>query len=155
MNPSKLKSVISDGKDELAAYNEYNKVLRTWFVGFGIGGPAFFLINQAIGQRLADSGQITLVSSMFLLGSGSQVIGALINKICNWYVYRGANDDEFRKRKRYRFSHWLVHQFWIDIILDLVTVTAFGIAVWHLLAVLAPTSVPQSTKGLTGAGKTS
>ena len=28
-----------------ATYLEYNRVLRTWFVGFGVGGPVLFLVQ--------------------------------------------------------------------------------------------------------------
>ena len=142
MNKPALKSAVSDGQNELDSYLEYNKILRTWFVAFGVGGPAFFLVNTSIGERLAGADELRFVSAMFLLGAGSQVCGALINKVSNWYVYRGAQDEAFRARRRYRFSHWLVHQFWIDIVLDLVSILAFGLALWHLLTLLAPDTKP-------------
>jgi hypothetical protein len=78
-----------DGSNEFAAYTEYNKVLRAWFVAFGVGGPALFLINDEIGTRLAKTGQLGSVAKLFLIGTGSQIAGAFINKVSNWYVYRG------------------------------------------------------------------
>jgi hypothetical protein len=132
-------SSVLDGKNELSAYLEYNKILRSWFVAFGVGGPALFLINPAVGERLVKSGELSLVSALFLAGTACQVFGALINKITNWYVYRGADDVNYRKKRRYAFSHWLVHQFWLDVALDLATVVTFGIATWHLLTVFGGT----------------
>jgi hypothetical protein len=35
-----------DAVGTFQAYAEYNKTLRTWFVAFGIGGPALFLVND-------------------------------------------------------------------------------------------------------------
>jgi len=128
-------SLSADGKEELSAYLEYNKILRSWFVAFGVGGPALFLINAQLGNRLAESGQLAQVSAMFLVGAGSQVVGALINKTSNWYVYRGARDPAYQTKRRYRFCKWVVVQFWLDIALDLISVTAFGFATWHLLTV--------------------
>lgn len=125
----------ADGKEELSAYLEYNKILRSWFVAFGVGGPALFLINAQIGKRLADSGELRYVSAMFLVGAGSQVFGALINKVSNWYVYRGAHDSAYQRKRRCRFCKWLVHQFWLDIVVDLATITAYGFATWHLFTV--------------------
>ena len=42
-----------DSTSSYATYLEYNKVLRTWFVAFAIGGPALFLANETLGKRLA------------------------------------------------------------------------------------------------------
>lgn len=125
----------ADGKDELSAYLEYNKILRSWFVAFGVGGPALFMINPQIGKRLADTGELRFVSAMFLAGAGCLVFGAVINKISNWYVYRGANDSRYQNKQRYKFCRWLVHQFWLDVALDCATIAAFGFATWHLLTV--------------------
>src|SRR6266545_2343522 len=116
-----------DGKDELAAYLEYNKILRSWFVAFGVGGPALFLINESAANHLIDSGQLGTVAALFLVGTGAQVGGTLVNKICNWYVYRGASDRQYQSNVRYKISVWLVQQFWIDIALDLTTIATFAL----------------------------
>ena len=33
-------------KEYFSAYTEYNKILRTWFVTFGVGGPLLLLANS-------------------------------------------------------------------------------------------------------------
>lgn len=128
---------VGSGADELSTYLEYNKVLRSWFVAFGVGGPALFLINPAIAKTLVSKGELTRVSILFLLGAAFQVAGALINKACNWYVYRGANDRPFQDLIRYKVSMKLVRQFWIDLTLDVLTIIAYGLATWDLLMVFA------------------
>jgi hypothetical protein len=128
------------GAEEFAAYLEYNKILRAWFVAFGIGGPALFLINRPIGERLAENGQLRAVAAMFLIGAGSQVLGAMLNKIGNWYVYRASFDDQYSRTCRFAIFNWLVHQFWLDILLDLVTVVLFGMATWRMLTVFSALS---------------
>jgi hypothetical protein len=132
---SKYASLSQDGKEELSAYLEYNKILRSWFVAFGVGGPALFIINADIGQKLAATGQLTLVSALFLVGAGSQVIGALINKTSNWYVYRGARDAAYQAKGRYIMCRWIVVQYWFDVVVDVLSVAAFGLATWRLLTV--------------------
>jgi hypothetical protein len=47
-----------------------------------------------ISQRLEQKGQIPYVAALFLIGTGCQVIGAVI-KIGNWYVYRGTFDKPY------------------------------------------------------------
>ena len=118
-------------------YFEYNRVLRTWFVAFGIGGPALFLVNDAVARRLAAADELELVSLLFLLGAAAQVAGALTNKVANWYVYIASVDEGFERTVRYRVAEWLVAQFWIDIVLDVLTIGVFGWAAWLLLTVFA------------------
>ena len=132
---AKYASLSADGREELSAYLEYNKILRSWFVAFGVGGPALFLINAEVGKQLAATGQLSAVSALFLIGAGSQVIGALINKTSNWYVYRGARDETYQTTRRYIFCRWVVVQYWFDILIDVVSVATFGFATWRLLTV--------------------
>ena len=102
MKPSASNPVPSDGANEFSAYLKYNEILRSWFVAFGVGGPALFLVNDKIGTRLGESGQLFPVLLAFFIGTGSQVIGAVINKTFNWYVYRAASNAAYRER----FKHW-------------------------------------------------
>jgi hypothetical protein len=124
---------FGDARNEFAAYLEYNKVLRSWFVAFGVGGPALFLVNEQLGKRLAASGQLELVAALFLAGAGSQVFGAVLNKISNWYVYRGTIEPGYLTTRRYRFFSWFVLQFWVDVAADIVSIACFGVATWLLV----------------------
>ena len=138
--PSSLPEMTDDrtpgkGAEEFRAYLEYNRIVRSWFVAFGVGGPALFLVNAQVGQRLAQMGQLQFVAAMFLIGAGSQVVGAVVNKISNWYVYLGANDSIYRATRRYKSFYWIVHQFWVDVLLDVITIACFGFATWRLLTV--------------------
>jgi hypothetical protein len=123
-----------DTPEELfKTYLEYNRVLRTWFVAFGIGGPALFLIHGNIAKQLFERGQLRLVALLFLSGASSQICGALLNKFANWIVYYGTINNTFCTTRWYKAGSWLACQFWIDVILDLVTVVTFGIAIWLML----------------------
>ena len=124
-----------DGSGSFAAYLEYNRVLRTWFVAFGIGGPVLFLSHQDVATSLANAGKLRLVASLLITGAAAQVIGALINKLANWYNYAASNDDT--DRLGYRVAEWLTEQFWIDVVLDVLTIAVYGCALWLLLTVFA------------------
>lgn len=124
-----------DGSDALSAYLEYNKVLRTWFVAFGVGGPALFLVNDAVAKRLAAIGSLRCVAILFMAGAAAQVLGALLNKGANYYQYLSSIDDGIIGSRRYEVSEWLIRQYWIDVVVDLVTVDCFGVAAWHILTV--------------------
>lgn len=125
-----------DGTDALKSYLEYNKVLRTWFVAFGIGGPAMFLVHEEIPKVLEKAGNLQIVLALFLIGAAAQVVGALINKVANWYVYLGTIKENSTGYK-YVIADWLIEQFWIDILIDLITIISFGVSVWLMLTVLA------------------
>jgi hypothetical protein len=77
---------------------------------------------------LVEKDQIRLVAALFLLGTGSQVIGAVLSKISNWYVYRGTIDEPYLQTCRYKFFHWFVRQFWIDVCVNMATVAVFWLA---------------------------
>ena len=126
-----------DGTGTFEAYFEYNRILRTWFVAFGVGGPALFLVNDKIASRLAEAHQLRLIVILFLFGAASQVLGAFLNKIANWYVYQSTADETIKGSKRHLISEWLVDQFWPDIVLDVATIASFGYAAWLLLTVFA------------------
>lgn len=129
---------MDEGTDSFKSYMEYNKVLRTWFVAFGIGGPALLLVNEKIAQRLAEAKSLRLIASLFLVGAAAQVLGAFINKTVNWFVYRGAIDEGTSPSCCCKLAEKIADQFWIDILLDIITIGCFGWATWKMLCVLCP-----------------
>jgi hypothetical protein len=126
-----------DGSGSFESYSEYNRVLRTWFVAFGIGGPALILVNPAVAQMLNLAGELRGVVVLFLVGAASQVAGALLNKVANWYCYRAKSDSGGEGKYVYQICSWVIKQFWIDVGLDLITIVVFGIAAWQVLTVFA------------------
>jgi hypothetical protein len=120
-----------------AAYSEYNKTLRTWLVAFGIGGPSLFMVNSSIATTLAKSGSLRLVVVLFLVGTALQVLGAALNKFCNWYVYQAYAPEGTRGTLRYKVSEWFTSQIWIDAVIDLGCIAAYGYALWLLFTVFA------------------
>ena len=119
------------------SYAEYNCILRSWFVAFGIGGPALFLVEDSLRTALHASGETRRVVGLFLAGAAAQVLVAFLNKYANWYCYAGEDDAAFRRTRLYGFWQRLASQFWIDIFLDLGAAACFISAIWIVFGVFA------------------
>ena len=117
------------------AYAEYNKLLRTLFVTFGVGGAALLLTNDAIATKLSARGLLLPVATCLLVGAGAQVLLALVNKMANWYVYEAYVRGGDRNTYRLKCAEWLTSKFWIDLTLDILSIGPFGYALWKLLTV--------------------
>ncbi len=78
--------MTTDRAEYFAAYEEYSKVLRTWFVAYGIGGPVLLLTNEALAKAIKTSGQGRGLAALFLIGVGLQVVLAAMNKFSMWGI---------------------------------------------------------------------
>jgi hypothetical protein len=120
-----------------SAYSEYNKILRTWFVAFGIGGPSLFLLNSGITAKLVQANNLKTVVILFLAGTAAQVLGAIVNKFSNWYVYRAYGPEGEKESQTTRVAVRLAAAIWLDITVDLITFFTFGYALWLMFAILS------------------
>jgi hypothetical protein len=119
------------------SYAEYNRILRSWFVAFGIGGLAMFLVEETLRDALIQSGQARSVIALFLVGVALQILIAGVNKYANWYCYAGEDDAGYQRTAAYRFWSALAQQFILDVLIDLATAVCFFAAVGSLFAVFA------------------
>ncbi len=126
--------VTSEAKDLFDNYAEYNRILRTWFVAYGIGGPVLFLMQDKVLAAIKASGSGRMIAGAFLTGVAAQVLVAIINKWSTWYVYRDAEEGS---AGAHRIAHWFTDQFWIDMACDIVSLVAFAFATFRVLAVSA------------------
>lgn len=139
---SETEEGTSDDNDSFNAYLEYNKVLRTWFVAFGIGGPALFLTNEKLATSLGRAHCLRTVCILFVIGAASQILGALVNKVANYYIYYSTVDPKFEETWQYRASDWVVRQFWFDISIDALTGVVFVCAAWRVLEAFVASNSP-------------
>jgi hypothetical protein len=135
MARAKKSSVLSQSYFD--SYAEYNRILRSWFVAFGVGGLALFLLQSPVRETLLASGQTRTVVLLFLTGVTAQIVVAFLNKYANWYCYYGEDNPAFLQTALYRFWARIASQFWIDIILDVLTVVCFLAAIWRLFEIFA------------------
>ena len=117
------------------AYEDYSRTLRTWLVAYGIGGPVLMLTNERVSVALFNSGHARFIGGLFLAGVALQVGLAAVNKTAMWICYF-SDDEEITDRWWCKCAYWLSSQFWIDLILDFGSLTAFAIASWYAFDVL-------------------
>jgi len=114
-------------KEYLESYHQYNRILRSWFVAFGIGGPVIFLTNDRLYEDfLSLSGKVFIIN-LFLLGLSIQIFIVFVNKLANWYKYSHTEGC------CYNIANWLIGQFWIDILCDVSTMLVFGLGIYCLI----------------------
>lgn len=119
------------------SYAEYNRILRSWFVAFGMGGLALFLVEEKLRDALRASGQTRAVVALFLTGVALQILVAGLNKYANWYCYAGEDDRAYQRTRSYHFWSTVARQFIVDVLVDLVTALCFFSAIWILFGVFA------------------
>ncbi len=119
------------------SYAEYNRILRSWFVAFGIGGLAMFLVEDTLRDALIRSGAARQVVVLFLAGVALQILVAGLNKYANWYCYAGEDDAAYRRTAAYRFWSGIARQFIIDVLVDVATAVCFFAAIGSLFAIFA------------------
>lgn len=139
---------VSPGRvpqDHWASYVEYNKLLRSWFVSFGIGGPVLLLLNPGLLVTLKEDGLAFAVVGLFLAGCTFQIVIAMLNKTVAWYMYCSEHDTARRSAKWYARCERLSESYAIDLTLDILTLLAFVAAVLLLADInLGPVAAKAS-----------
>jgi hypothetical protein len=136
MPPKPAKESTSARQEFLSSYNEYSKILRTWLVAFGIGGPVIFLTHDTAWQALAASGQAAYVGQLFFSGVAAQVFMAFLNKTIMWTVYCGEVRPTFKSTRRYKIADRLSETFWLDVFFDFATMILFSFAIIRVFAIV-------------------
>ena len=122
-------------------YEEHSKTLRTWLVAYGAGAPVLVVSNDSLWKALAGGGKIGAFASFFLIGVVAQVLLTITNKHAMWALYYGEIEPTYQQKPDYKFACWVSLQYWIDIVVDAVTVILFGIGTWVLLSVTFPPTI--------------
>jgi hypothetical protein len=120
--------MVDKQQEYLASYLEYAKTLRAWFVAYGVGAPALFLVNKDVYNSLNAAGNAKTIALLFISAAALQVLLALVNKATMWGVYYGELNPEVKEAKLYRTAHWVSEAFWLDLVIDTATLALFGVA---------------------------
>jgi len=125
---------------EWPAYNSYNNTLRAWFVAFGVGVPATFLINEDLVKYISPETGNPDIVVLFFIGVGAQVLMAFLNKTINWCDYY--KDETFKCNPTgfwqntaniiSKASNWYL----IDFCFDLITIGFFTYAICELFIIV-------------------
>jgi hypothetical protein len=126
----------SEADNLFADYDEFAKVLRTWFVAYGVGGPVLLLTNEVARSHVATSGFARCIASDFLIGVGLQVLLALVNKTFLWLCYLAERRPERRTQPLYRVAEWFAYEIWIDLLVDCSSFVLFAYATYRVFMIL-------------------
>jgi hypothetical protein len=129
---------VHSGKEEsgfYAAYVDFARNLRIWFIAYGIGGPSVFLTNEAAGRILRSSIFAKQIAYLFVAGVGLQITVALLYKTAMWYLYRGEYDGTVKSTWLYKSSYWFSDLYWLELAVDLATLALFGYATLTVIKV--------------------
>lgn len=130
----------SSDKGTFGLLERQTATLRYWFLAFGVGAPALILTNNGLLGLIRQSGYLTPLMVCFLVGVGSQILETWLNRGVNLTTYLGEvdgeQDSEFRNSRTYRAAVALSRQVWIDILMDFVTILAFGAAAYFFVLAL-------------------
>lgn len=126
-------STGSDVAGYYEAYAGFARTLRTWLVGFGVGVPVVVASQAELAKALRESGDASLVVSLYLGGVGVQILATLLYKTAMWYTYFGATEPAFEKTRRYRISCAVADRYWLEFVIDAVTICLFSTATYVLL----------------------
>jgi len=110
------------------AYVEFARLLRTWLVAFGIGGPILFLNLKDAYAKLDASPYKSFVVTAFLTRLAPQVISALIYKWVSWFYLVGSVRENMSASRVYRVAAFLTAFPWIGITADIGAVALFATA---------------------------
>jgi hypothetical protein len=124
------------GEGHYAAYEEHARTLRTWLVAYGIGGPVLILSQAEVWKRLAASGSLRLIASLFLSGVVLQVVLAAVNKSAMWACYYGELEPAYKSTRRYKIGLWLSERYLIDFLFDIAGMFLFAYATYLCFAAL-------------------
>lgn len=116
-------------------YWRHASALRNWFIAYGIGGAILFVSKADVFAEFpACTKQIIIIA--FLLGVGVQSLLAFWNKVVHWYIYYGEDEPSYKSTNTYKFWDKVSECFWIDILIDMITVCSFVFATCKLIIAL-------------------
>jgi hypothetical protein len=125
-----------NSNESFEVYSEYNKILRSWLVGYGVGLPVFIVSIQNV-LAITNKHYLKYVLISLVIGILSQIISTLINKICNWLVYRSYSDNTFPEKFPYKQGIAISKMFVIDVIFDFSSIISYVIASYFTYKLLA------------------
>ena len=114
---------------EKANYEQYWKhasTLRGWFIAYGIGTIVVILSNKPV-LECFEPGKLKSMAMWFLAGVIFQVVLAFINKIYNYHLFLKTINKP-KAESENAGPDISFGPFWIDIVLDSLTIFAFAIA---------------------------
>ena len=114
-------------------YLEYNRTLRAWYVGFGVGGPVLVLTQKHLWDVIAKSDVALPLTLWFVFGVAVQIFIAILNKWMNWLRYEERVKSTGRNVKFVRIAEFYREYFAFQLISDLGTALIYGMTIKYAI----------------------
>lgn len=143
-----MSDSLRDGKELLEGdtghyevYDKFARKMKYWLIAYGIGGPVLFVSQDAIAQKIIESGRAITITLFFLIGVALQIAISLYHKLVMWYPYWAGDIPERRQTWKFQFSVWASENMCIDLIVDILTIILFVLATFLVMGTLIPPKV--------------
>jgi len=105
-------------------------------VAYGIGAPVLFLSRDTVLSSLKAMPDARILIVAYLCGSLLQAGLVWLYKLSMWWAYLEEMGTITKESNRYKFVDWFTNTFWIEGIVDFLTVSAFAYATTRILFVM-------------------
>ena len=82
----RVSKTPTEEKGFFEPYSHYARTLRTWFVAYGIGGPAVIITHPDALSVVSKAGYAGMIGWLFMTGVTAQVIVALGHLCPAWHL---------------------------------------------------------------------
>lgn len=118
------------------SYKAFAWRFRLWLVAYGIGLPVVIVSNKELWAVVKTSCDARFVLWMPLIGLGIQVFVTWVFKTCMWYCDRYAKKVLPAESLYYRTALWITDRYYLEMILDFVTLGLYAYSTFVLLKLL-------------------
>ena len=108
-------------------YWRYASSLRDWLVVYGVGGIVLVFKEDALFDNAGRDNLVSVIIGSFLIAVAAQIVMAFIRKWIHWFIYYGQAENRTETRWYDHIVH-LSKWVWLDIVADIVSLTAFAVA---------------------------
>jgi hypothetical protein len=131
------RRVEAAGAASLRKLSELPLKIRAWLVAYGVGAPVLFLSRDPVMNALKAEPDAQFVILAYLVGSFLQVLLVWLYKLSMWWAYLEEMNTIAKGSVRYKFVDWFTNTFWVEGLIDFLSVALFGYATTRILLVLA------------------
>lgn len=127
-------------KEEAGFFDAYvglARIFRGWLVAYGVGAPVLFLSRDSVMDQLKRADDAHYVIAAYLAGTVLQVSLVWLYKVCMWWGYLQEMGTITKESTRYRLTDWFTNIFWVEGVVDVITVGLFIYATGRILFILA------------------
>ena len=136
--PDPSETQRDTAKLALDHYMKLSEKIRGWLIIYGVSVAALFITQAVMFSKLATSIKLFILVPAFL-GVTLQLLLVISIKYCNLITYKAHFPEEplAMDSKAHMWAKWWAEAFWIDVVVDVVTIVAYVISTFVLVFALS------------------